>query len=51
MRVQSPIKHHVCKKNFVWNPSTCACEINRHLKSIADDFFITSIEVIDALAK
>ena len=25
------------KKYFVWNPSICACEINRYLKTITDD--------------
>ena len=24
------------KKNYSWNPSTCICENNKYLKSIAD---------------
>ena len=39
------MKNGVCKD--IWNPSSCACEINRYLKSIADDFIITCDEVID----
>ena len=34
-------KDHVCKKDYVWNPSTCACKIKRYLTSIADDLVIT----------
>ena len=37
------------QKIYVWNPSTCAFEINTFLKSIADDFLITSEEFIDVL--
>ena len=25
----NPIKHHVCKKDYVLNPITCTCEINK----------------------
>ena len=25
---KNPIKHHVCKKDYVWSPSACACEID-----------------------
>ena len=42
---KNPMKNGVCKD--IWNPSSCACEINRYLKSIADDFIITCDEVID----
>ena len=46
------IKHHICKEDFAWNPSTCAwerdidCEISEYLKdwactkSLIDDFVI-----------
>ena len=37
MEVQKSIKHHVCEKNYIWNPSTCASEIDKHLKSIIGD--------------
>ena len=26
----NPIKHHVYGKDYVWDPSTSACEIDRH---------------------
>ena len=29
------IKHCVCKEDYVWNPSTCACEIDEYLKNYA----------------
>ena len=32
---------------YAKNPSTCACEINRYLKSIVDDLVITCDEVIN----
>ena len=44
------MKHHVCKIDHTWNPTTCACKINRSLKSIADSI-VTCDEFIDAVAK
>ena len=26
------MKHRVCKKDCIWNPSTCACEIDEYQK-------------------
>ena len=23
---KKPLKQHICKKNCIWNPSTCVCE-------------------------
>ena len=43
---KNPIKD-VCKKDYVWNPSKCTCEIKRYLKIIADDLVITSDKIID----
>ena len=34
--VKNPLKYHVCKKYYVWNPSTCDYEINKCLKNYAD---------------
>ena len=32
------VKHLVCKKDYVWNPGTCACENNyAYMKSFIDD--------------
>ena len=38
----------MCEKYFVWNSRACACEINRYLKTIADDLVITLEEIIDS---
>ena len=29
-------KHHVCEKDYIWNPSTCGCENGKYLASIID---------------
>lgn len=50
---KNPIKQCVCKKDFVWNPITCASEIGIHLKDyvhikiFSDDSLITCDENID----
>ena len=37
-----------CKKDYVWNPSTCIRENDRYLKSIADTSVIVCSEIINA---
>ena len=44
-------KHHICEKEYVWNPSTCNCENGKYLSSIMDDLAIMCDEIIDAEAK
>ena len=39
-------KHHVCKKDNIWNPATCNYEIGKYLASITDDSMITCDEII-----
>ena len=39
-------KHHICEKDYVWNPATCNCENGKYLASIKDDSVITCDEVI-----
>ena len=39
-------KHHICEKDYVWNPATCNCENGKYLASIKDDSVITCAEVI-----
>ena len=34
-------------KKIVWNPSICACEINKFIKSIVHDLVFTCDEIID----
>ena len=40
-------KHHICEKDYVWNPSTCSCENRKYLASIMDDLVITCDEYIE----
>ena len=30
-------KHHLCQKDYIWNPPTCSCEKRKYLASIMDD--------------
>ena len=47
MRVQ---KHHMLKKDYIWNHATC-CKNGKYLASIIDDSVITCDEILDAEAK
>ena len=38
-------KHHICKKEYIWNPPTGSCENNKYLASIIDDLVITCDEI------
>ena len=40
-------KHHICEKDYVWNPATCTCENGKYLASIMDDSGIICDEIID----
>ena len=44
-------KHHLCKKDYIWNPGACSCENGKYLASIIDDSAIVCDESIDAVAK
>ena len=39
-------KHHICEKDYVWNPTSCSCENGKFLASIMDDSAIICDEVI-----
>ena len=39
-------KHHVCEKDYVWNPATCSCE--KYLASIMDDSAIMCDDIIES---
>ena len=41
-------KHHLCEKDYIWNPATGSCENGKYLASIIDDSVITCDEIIDA---
>ena len=36
------------EKHYIWNPRTCACEIDKHLKSIISDTVVTFDEIIES---
>ena len=44
-------KHHICEKEYTWNPATCSCKNGKYAASIIDDSVITSDEIIDGEAK
>ena len=52
-------KHHICEKDYVWNPSTFTCENGKYLVlylvlyllSVMDNSMIICDEVIDADTK
>ena len=33
-------KHHICEKDYIWNPGACICENGKYLASIIDDSVI-----------
>ena len=41
-------KHHICEKDYTWNPATCSCENGKYLASIIYDLVITCDEIIDS---
>ena len=43
---KNSIKHLVYKKNYVWNLSSCACEINRYSKNFAYMESIDEVSII-----
>ena len=44
---KNSLKHHVCEKDHVWNPSKCACENWKFLESIIGDSVATCDEIIE----
>ena len=48
---KNPIKHYEYENCYAWNPSTCACEINKYFESTADDLLITCDEILDKATK
>ena len=43
-------QHHACKKEYIWNPSTCSCENGEYLGSSSsiDDSMIMCNEILNA---
>ena len=45
---KNPKEHHLCKKDYIWNPSTCICEKFEYLASTVDASVIMCDEIINA---
>ena len=43
--------HHICEKDYFWNPAKCNFENGKYLASIMDDRVITCDEVLESYAK
>ena len=41
-------KHHVCEKDYVWNPATCNYENGKYLASIMDNSVIMCDEITES---
>ena len=39
-------RHHICDKDYIWNPTTCICENRKYLASIKGDSMIKCDEII-----
>ena len=44
-------KHHMCEKDYIWNPGVCSCKSGKYSASIIDDLVIMCDEIIDADAE
>ena len=40
-------KHHICEKDYIWNPATCSCKVGKYLSNIMDDSVITCDEITE----
>ena len=40
-------QHHICEKDYIWNPATCSCKIGKYLLSIIEDSVIICDEIIE----
>ena len=40
---QKSKNHHVCARDYIWNPTACAFKINRYLKCITDGEVIATV--------
>ena len=38
-------KHHICEKDYIWNPAPCNCKNGKYLASIIDNSVITVIKL------
>ena len=47
----NPKEHPVCKKDSIWNATTCECKNEKHLARMIDESVITFDEIMTAAAK
>ena len=40
-------KHHICEKDYIWNPFTGSSENGKYLASIMDDLAIKYYKIIE----
>ena len=40
-------KHHICEKDYIWNPDPCSCKNGKCLASIIDNSVITCDDIIE----
>ena len=44
-------KHHICEKDYIWNPTACNCGKGKYLASIIDDSLIMCNEIMHTETK
>ena len=44
-------KHHICEKDYIWNPATCSCEKWKILRSIIDNSGLMCDEIVEEETK
>ena len=42
-------KHHICEKDYIWNPSSCSCGNGKYLANIIDDSVIMCDEILEGM--
>ena len=41
--------HHICEKDYIWNPATCSCKNGKYLARIINDSVIACDKIMDAV--
>ena len=47
INVDASTKHHICEKDYIWNPSTYSYKNHVYLASITEDSVTTCDEIIN----
>ena len=40
-------KHHICEKDYIWNPATCSFKNSKYLTSIIDNLVTACDEMLE----